>query len=205
MAFQWYDVDVDSLSCQLGIPLGDELISITKGCFDLTTPVAATRTGKAVWRFVETREDYDKIWSVYDDPVAARKRLEERYPTWEKIKQYLDTSDHPERVPVEERVMGVFRVELPNNDVICRVIMFVKYRYKGKDSNGIGLATMVKRGTQWLKQSKQSQEDPQWKPYDRAFMMKGDEVILECRKRAGVEPYEDVLKPKTLPKVGVPQ
>ena len=204
MKFKWYDVEIDGLSCQVGIPSKDEPFPIIEGYFDLTTPAATLRTIRSVSHFMRTRENFDQLWSAHDDPIAAREWfceqfLKKQHPTWEEIKGYYDMF-RAKYTTVEDCLLGVFRVELPNNDVICRVLMLNTYRYKGKDYPSVSYITVVKRGTQWLYQSKQSDDSPQWKPYDRAFMMigSGGRVIMECRKRAGVKSYEDVLKPKTL-------
>jgi len=190
----------------VGIPLEDIPLEVNQGFFDLSTPVCAVLTKKSLKRFTKTQEDYEKSWAAHDKPEEARAHFEKfikkisgiEHLTWDKIKAYEDSVTRPKWTPVEERVLGIFKVRLPDGQDMCEVKFLNKYHYKNKDSFAICLATLVKRGGDWLYPLKVYRTSPPlWKPYSKAILMRGNEVLLKCRKLAGVELYEDVLKPQT--------
>ena len=156
--YKWYDVEVDGLACQVGIPLEDIPLEVNQGFFDLSTPICAVLTKKSLKRFIKTQEDYEKSWAAHDKPEEARAHFEKvikkisgiEHLTWDKIKAYKDSVTRPEWTPVEERVLGIFKVRLPDGQDMCEVKFLNKYHYKNKDSFAICLATLVKRGGDWL-------------------------------------------------------
>lgn len=177
------------------IPSQDIPLTITKGYFDLSTPVAAMVTRKLVSRSVSTPADVEKIFEVHDySPEALSEEREKLTESeWEEVKAQFDKMKKPELNPVEYRVLGVLEVQLSDGQVVWEVRSRQKYLYDGKESFAVGVVQLVKREAGWKVMTDSSKEYGAWEPYQWVLLKASREVLLECRKSAGVEPYKDLL------------
>lgn len=185
-----YEASIKGQLCHIGIPSVDAVLPIARGYYDQSTPVTAMVTSKSLTRFVKTREDVEKQFTIFDRSSAERQRFENT--AWDELRAYYEKANIPEWTPVEERLLGVVYVQLPVGEV-CQVVTVAVFRANGRESRAVGVTDLVRRDSGWMVMTNHSSESELWKPFREALLKSGNAVLLDCRRRAGVEAYDEVL------------
>jgi len=193
--WKWFDVRIDNLHVRIGVPLEETVVRRDVPVFDLHAPLSTAVTSKVARWHINTPEDYERYWTIYENPHAARHDFEEghEFQNWVDIKTSIEKLNNAPWTPVHETVIGVYYIEASGAAPFAEVQTIASYRSKAGEARSSICLSTVKVGDKWLIQSGESEDRGDWRPYRSALLRHGNAALMECRKRAGVEPYADVL------------
>ena len=196
ISWKQYEVKIEGIpeKVPISIQMEDSPLPIKKGYYDLSHPRSTLITSESVSRFIDSPEDVKKVCYVCEHSPEKLKKIQST--SWEEIKAYYENQPSV-WTPIEERLVGILRVPLPEGRHVWRTLTIDTFRRPdGTLSHAVSQADMVKRGNEWKRMGEASPEHALLKPY-RSVLFRADAgAVVRCRKRAKVKTYAEVLTPE---------